>query len=141
MTTARPWKKWLKVGKWWLRRRIKSISSQPIVFRQPRLRALLPNETTRVPCVAAKPALADLRPCALALGTLERGGDTDPTLTRRNHTLFSRQERPRPERSRLQVLLGSVMTAHSASSDIRLGSQGGSHTTLTSTFPTPGTYS
>ena len=26
-----------------------------------------------------------------------------------------------------------------ASSDIRLGSQGGSHTTLTSTFPTPGT--
>jgi hypothetical protein len=36
MTTARPWKKWLKVGKWWLRRRIKSISSQPIVFRQPR---------------------------------------------------------------------------------------------------------
>jgi hypothetical protein len=61
-------------------------SSQPIVFRQSRLRALLPNETTLVPCVAAKPALADLRPCALTLGTLERSADTLPTLSPSNHT-------------------------------------------------------
>jgi hypothetical protein len=86
MASARYWKKWLRLGEWWLRRRITSVSSQPIVFRQPRLRALLPNETTLVPCVAAKPALADLRPCALSLGTLELSADTVPTLTRRNVT-------------------------------------------------------
>ena len=86
MTTARYWKKWLRLGECWLGRWMTSVSCQPIVFRQSGLRALLPNETTLVPCVAAKPALADLRPCALTLGTLERGGDTDPTLTRRNVT-------------------------------------------------------
>ena len=75
---------WLRLGEWWLRRRIKSISSQPIVFRQPRLRALLPNETTLVPCAAAKPALAHLRRCALAKGTLERSVDTVPQLPRIN---------------------------------------------------------
>jgi hypothetical protein len=87
MANARFWKKWLRLGEWWLRTWITSVSSQPIVFRQSRLRVLLPDETTLVPCVAAKPALADLRPCALTLGTLERGGDTFPTLTRRNVTL------------------------------------------------------
>ena len=46
MANARFWKKWLRLGEWWLRRRITSVSSQPIVFRQPRLRVLLPNETT-----------------------------------------------------------------------------------------------
>src|SRR5258708_40094925 len=84
MTNARFWKKWLRLGGRWLRRRIKSLSSQPIVFRQSRLRALLPNETKLVPCVAAKPALAHLRRCALALGPLERSADTLPTLPRRN---------------------------------------------------------
>src|SRR6266568_4973484 len=84
MANARFWKKWLRLGEWWLRRQITSVSSQPIVFRQPRLRALLPNETTLVPCVAAKPAFAHLRRCALALGTLERSADTLPTLPRRN---------------------------------------------------------
>jgi hypothetical protein len=83
-TTARFWKKWLRLGEGWLGRWITSVSSQPIVFRQSRLRALLPNETTPVPCAAAKPALAHLRRCALALGTLERSADTDPTLPRRN---------------------------------------------------------
>jgi hypothetical protein len=84
MANARFWKKWLRLGGWWLRRRIKSVSSQPIVFRQSRLCALLPNETKLVPCVAGKPAFAHLRRCALALGTLERNADTLPTLPRRN---------------------------------------------------------
>ena len=53
-------------------------------FVSPRLRVLLPNETTLVPCVAAKPALAHLRRCALSLGTLELSADTVPTLARRN---------------------------------------------------------
>ena len=86
MTTARYWKKWLRLGEWWLRRRkrIKNVSSQPIAFRRSRLRVLLPNETTLVPCVPAKPALAHLRHCALSLGTLELSADTVPTLTRRD---------------------------------------------------------
>jgi hypothetical protein len=84
MPTARFWRKWLRLGERWLRRRIKSVSSQPIVFRQPRLRVLLPNEATLVPCAAAKPALADLRRCAQALRTPEPSADTVPTLTRRN---------------------------------------------------------
>src|SRR5260370_4892481 len=83
MANARFWKKWLRLGEWWLRRRIKSISSQPVVFRQSRLRVLLPNETTLVPCVAAKPALAHLERRALARGTLKRNADTGRTLTRR----------------------------------------------------------
>ena len=89
MANARLWKnktleEMAKLGEGWLRRRIKSVSSQPTVFRQPRLRALLPDEATLVPCVAAKPALADLRPCAPTLGTLELSADTVPTLTRRD---------------------------------------------------------
>jgi hypothetical protein len=84
MGNARFWKKWLRLGGGWLRRRITSVSSQPIVFRQPRLRVLLPNETILAPCVAAKPALARLRRCALSLGTLELSADTVPTLARRN---------------------------------------------------------
>jgi len=84
MASARFWKKWLRLGEWWLRRRTKSVSSQPIVFRQSRSRVLLPNETKLVPFVAAKRALAHLRRCALTLGTLERSGDTDPTLARRD---------------------------------------------------------
>jgi hypothetical protein len=86
MANARLWKKWLRLGEWWLRRRITSVSSQPIVFRQSRLRVLLPNETILVPCAAAKPALAHLRCCALTLGTLEQSADTDRILTRRNVT-------------------------------------------------------
>jgi hypothetical protein len=99
LKTGSPWVRWSKSGSLAIftahppglvfgdelgRRRIKSVSSRSIVFRQPRLRTLLPNETTLMPCVAAKPALAHLRPCALTLGTLQRGGDTDPTLTGRN---------------------------------------------------------
>ena len=57
---------------------------EPIVFRQSRSRVLLPNETKLVPFVAAKRALAHLRRCALALGTLERSADTLPNLPRRN---------------------------------------------------------
>ena len=60
------------------------VSFQPIVFRQSCFRVFLPNETTRVPCVAAKPAFADLWRCALTPGTLERSADTLPTLPRRN---------------------------------------------------------
>ena len=92
MAIARLWKKWLRLGEWWLRRRITSVSSQPIVFRQSRLRVLLPNETTLVPCAAAKPALAHLRRCALAIGTLERSGDTVLTLPRRNASPISQRE-------------------------------------------------
>ena len=84
MASARFWKKWLRLGGWWLRRQITSVSFQPIVFRQSRLRALLPNDTTLVPCAAAKRLLAHLRRCALALGTLERSADTLPNLPRRN---------------------------------------------------------
>ena len=84
IASARFWKKWLRLGEGWLGRWITSVSSQPIVFRQSRLRALLPNETTPVPCAAAKPALARLRLCALSLGTLEQSADTVPTLTRRD---------------------------------------------------------
>jgi hypothetical protein len=84
MASARLWKKWLRLGDWWPGRRITSVSSQPIVFRQSRLRILLPNETTLVPCAAPKPALAHLLRCALALSTLERSADTVPTLPRRN---------------------------------------------------------
>src|SRR5260370_6110434 len=61
MANARFWKKWLRLGKGWVRRRITNASSQPTVFRQPRLRALLPDEATLVPCVAANPALAHSR--------------------------------------------------------------------------------
>ena len=84
MASARFWKKWLRLGEWWLRRRIKSVSPQPIVFRQPRLRALLPNDTTLVPCAAAKRALVHLVRGALATSTLERSADTVPILARRN---------------------------------------------------------
>jgi len=89
MANARFWKKWLRLGEWRLRRRITSVSFQPIAFRQSRLCVLLlcvllPNDTTLVPCVAAKPALAHLPHCALALSTLERSADTLPTLPRRN---------------------------------------------------------
>jgi hypothetical protein len=84
MASARLWKKWLRLGEWWLRRRITSVSSQPIVFRQSRLRVLLPNGTTPVPCAAAKPALAHLLRRALALSTHERSADTLPTLARWN---------------------------------------------------------
>jgi hypothetical protein len=108
MAIARSWKKWLRLGEWRLRRRIKSISSRSIVFRQPRLRTLLPNETTLVPCVAAKPALAHLRPCALTLGTLERGGDTDPTLTRRNASPTIATTRKRHRRSFLVAKLTTM---------------------------------
>jgi hypothetical protein len=83
IANARLWKKWLRLGEGWLRKRITSVSSQPIVSRQPRLRTLLPNETTLVPCAAAKPARAHLRRCALAIGTLERSGDIVPTSPRR----------------------------------------------------------
>ncbi len=92
MANARLWKKWLRLGEWWLRRRITSVSSQPIVFRQSRLRVLLPNETTLVPCAAAKPALAHLRRRALALSTLERSADTHPTLSRRNASPIPQRE-------------------------------------------------
>ena len=91
-TNARPWKKWLRLGEWWLRRRITKASSQPIVSRQPRLRALLPNETTLVPCAAAKPALAHLRRGALAISTHERSADTHPTLSRRNASPIPQRE-------------------------------------------------
>jgi hypothetical protein len=91
-TNARPWKKWLRLGEWCLRRRITKASSQPIVSRQPRLRTLLTNETTLVPCAAAKPALAHLRRCALAIGTLERSGDTVLTLPRRNASPIPQRE-------------------------------------------------
>jgi hypothetical protein len=84
MATARFWKKWLRLGEQWLRKRITSVSSQPIAVRQPGLRVLLPNEATLVPCVAAKPALAHLRPWTLALGTLGLSADTLPNLPRRN---------------------------------------------------------
>jgi hypothetical protein len=63
MPTARFWRKWLRLGEWWLRRRIRRISSQPIAFRQHRLRVLPPDEATLVPCVAAKPAFPYLRRC------------------------------------------------------------------------------
>jgi hypothetical protein len=36
MAIARPWKKWLRPGEWWLRRRMTSVSPQPIVSRQSR---------------------------------------------------------------------------------------------------------
>ena len=84
MANARFWKKWLRLGEGWLRRRITSVSFQPIVFRQSCFRVFLLNETTRVPCVAAKPAFADLWRCALTPGTLERSADTLPTLPLRN---------------------------------------------------------
>jgi hypothetical protein len=84
MASARFWKKWVRLGEWWLRRRTKSVSSQPIVFRQSRSRVPLPNETKLVPFVAAKRALAHLRRYALTLGTLERSGDTVPILPSRN---------------------------------------------------------
>jgi hypothetical protein len=54
MPTARFWRKWLRLGEWWLRRRIRRISSQPIAFRQHRFRVLPPDEATLVPCVAAQ---------------------------------------------------------------------------------------
>ena len=84
MASARFWKKWVRLGEWWLRRRTKSVSSQPIVFRQSRSRVPLPNETKLVPFVAAKRSLAHLRRYALTLGTLERSGDTVPILPSRN---------------------------------------------------------
>jgi len=63
MTTARFWRKWLRLGEWWLRRvRIKRVNSQPIAFRQHRLRVRQPDEATLVPCVAAKPASRWSRP-------------------------------------------------------------------------------
>jgi hypothetical protein len=34
MASARFWKKWRRLGEEWLRRRITSVSFQPIVFRQ-----------------------------------------------------------------------------------------------------------
>jgi hypothetical protein len=86
MRTARSWRKWLGLGEWSLQRvRIKRISSQPIAFRQHRLRVLLPDEATLVPCVAAKPALPYLRRCVPALSTLERSADTVPTWSRSKH--------------------------------------------------------
>ena len=108
MAIARSWKRWLRLGEWWLRRQIKSVSSRSIVFRQPRLRTLLPNETTLVPCVAAKAALAHLRPCAPTLGTLERGGDTDPNLTRRNASPTIATTRKRHRRSFLVAKLTTM---------------------------------
>jgi len=85
MTTARFWRKWLRLGEWWLRRvRIKRVNSQPIAFRQHRLRVRQPDEATLVPCVAAKRALPYLRNCALTLSTLERSADTVPTLSGNN---------------------------------------------------------
>jgi hypothetical protein len=53
MANARFWKRWLRLGGGWLRRRITSVSFQPIVSRQSRLRVLPPNDTTLVPCAAA----------------------------------------------------------------------------------------
>ena len=85
MHTARFWRKWLRLGEWWLRRVwTKRISSQLIAFRQHRLRVLPPDEATLVPCVAARPAFGYLRHCALALSTLELSADTHPTLSRNN---------------------------------------------------------
>jgi hypothetical protein len=40
---------------------------------------------------------------------------------------------------RAEKVTHNMLRTTRASSDIRLGSQGGSQTTLTSTFPTPGT--
>ena len=40
---------------------------------------------------------------------------------------------------RAEKVTQNMLRTTRASSDIRLGSQGGSQTTLTSTFPTPGT--
>ena len=63
MTTARFWRKWLRLGECWLWRvRIKRVNSQPIAFCQHRLRVRQPDEATLVPCVAAKPASRWSRP-------------------------------------------------------------------------------
>jgi hypothetical protein len=61
-----------------------------------------------VPCVAAKPALAHLRRCALAIGTLGRSGDTDPTLTRRNASPTIAITRKRHRRSFLVAKLTTM---------------------------------
>jgi hypothetical protein len=72
-TKTRFWRIWLRLGEWWLRRvRVKRVSSQPIAFRQHRLRVLLPGEATLVTYVAAKPALAYLRQCVLVPCKLEQ---------------------------------------------------------------------
>jgi hypothetical protein len=96
MANARFWKKWLRLGEWWLRRRTKSVSSQPIVVRQSRSRVPLLNETKLVPFVAAKRALAHLRRYALTLGTLERSGDTVAILPSRNTSLDPRRNAEAP---------------------------------------------
>jgi hypothetical protein len=57
MTTARFWRKWLRLGEWWLWRvRIKRVNSQPIAFRQHRLRVRQPDEATLVRSLTASPA-------------------------------------------------------------------------------------
>ena len=81
--------------------RIKRISSQPFAFRQHRLRVRLPDDATLVPCVAAKPALAYLPHCALALNTPERSADTVPNLSRNN----SPEPRLTRKRHRRSILL------------------------------------
>ena len=47
LPTARFWRKWPRLGEYWLPRvRIKRVSSQPIAFPQRRLRILLPDDAT-----------------------------------------------------------------------------------------------
>jgi hypothetical protein len=118
MATARFWKKWLRLGEWWLRRRITSVSSLPIVFRQSRLRALLPNETTRVPCVAAKLVFAHLRRCAPATGTLERNADTTSPITMSEWHAHGAGRQLRQVSRNPPRLIARPATAHCSASDL-----------------------
>jgi hypothetical protein len=74
-TTARFWKKWLRLGEWWLRRWILSVSR-------------LSFDSLVYACVATKPAFAHLRRCALARLS---EAPTVPTLTRRGAAIELRQ--------------------------------------------------
>ena len=126
--TARFWRKWLRLGECWLRRRLKRVSSQPIAFPQRRLAfpqrrlpVLLPNDATLVPCVAAKRALPYLRHCALTLSTLERSADTVPTLSGNNSPKPHGLTRKRCRRSILLARPGIVAAKKNPKHTCRLG--------------------